>query len=64
MEVYQNNILIHLRLNPDTVELKPGKIEDVRDKGHWGTGDLRLIIKNGDDFENVKPLIDRAYFEN
>ena len=64
VEVYQNYILMHVRLNPDTVELKPGKIEDVRDKGHWGTGDLRLIIKSGDDFENIKPLIDRAYFEN
>ena len=30
IEVYQNNILLHLRLNPDTVTLQPGKIEDVR----------------------------------
>ena len=64
VEVYQSYILIHLRLNPDTVDLKPGKIEDVREKGHWGTGDLRLIIKNGEDFESVKPLLDRAYYEN
>lgn len=64
IEVYQSYILIHLRLNPDTVELKPGKIEDVREKGHWGTGDLRAIIKNSEDFENIKPLLDRAYYEN
>ena len=64
VEVYQSYILIHLRLNPDTVDLKPGKIEDVREKGHWGTGDLRLIIKNGEDFESVKSLLDRAYYEN
>lgn len=64
VEVYQSYILIHLRLNPDTVGLKPGKIEDVRGKGHWGTGDLRLIIQNNDDFESVKPLLDRAYYEN
>ncbi|WP_366525695.1 DUF5655 domain-containing protein [uncultured Oscillibacter sp.] len=64
IEVYQSYILIHLRLNPDTVELKPGKIEDAREKGHWGTGDLRAIIKNSEDFENIKPLLDRAYYEN
>lgn len=64
IEVYQSYILIHLRLNPDTVDLKPGKIEDVRGKGHWGTGDLRVIIKGNEDFEHIKPLLDRAYYEN
>ena len=64
VEVYQSQILCHLKLNPDTVDLVPSFIEDVRTKGHWGTGDLRLIIKSIEDFEKVKPLIDRAYNEN
>ena len=64
VEVYQSQILCHLKLNPDTVDLVPGFIEDVRTKGHWGTGDLRLIIKSIEDFEKVKPLIDRSYSEN
>ena len=64
VEVYQSYILMHLRLNPDTVDLQPGKIEDVRGKGHWGTGDLRVIIKSSEDFETAKPLLDRAYYEN
>lgn len=64
VEVYQSQILCHLKLNPDTVDLVPGFVEDVRTKGHWGTGDLRLIIKSIEDFEKVKPLIDRAYNEN
>ena len=64
VEVYQSQILCHLKLNPDTVDLIPGFIEDVRTKGHWGTGDLRLIIKSIEDFEKVKPLIDRSYNEN
>ncbi|MBR5871281.1 MAG: DUF91 domain-containing protein, partial [Clostridia bacterium] len=64
VEVYQNWIFMHLKLNPDTVELKPGFIEDVRTKGHWGTGDLRIIIKTMEDFENAKALINRAYNEN
>ena len=64
VEVYQSQILCHLKLNPDTVDLIPGFIEDVRTKGQWGTGDLRLIIKSIEDFEKAKPLIDRAYNEN
>ena len=64
VEVYQNYILLHLRLDPDTVKLEAGKIEDMRDKGHWGTGDLRVFIRNGEDFDRIKPLLDRAYNEN
>ncbi|MBQ3048869.1 MAG: DUF91 domain-containing protein [Oscillospiraceae bacterium] len=64
VEVYQASILLHLKLNPDTVDLIPGFIEDVRSKGHWGTGDLRIIIKSKEDFEKAQYLIDRAYNEN
>lgn len=63
-EVYRNNVCLHLRLNPDTVDLAQGFIEDVRNKGHWGTGDLRINLKSVEDFEKVKPLLDRAYNEN
>lgn len=63
-EVYQKGVFLHLRLNPETVELIPGFIENVRDKGHWGTGDLRIILKTMDDFEKAIPIIERAYNEN
>lgn len=64
VEVYQSQIFCHLKLNPDTVDLVPGFIEDVRTKVHWGTGDLRLIIKSIEDFEKAQHLIARAYSEN
>lgn len=34
VEVYQSCVLLHLRLNPDTVDLIPGFTENVRNKGH------------------------------
>lgn len=64
VEVYQSSLLLHLKLNPDTVDLIPGFVEDVRTKGHWGTGDLRVIIKSTEDFEKAQYLINRAYNEN
>lgn len=64
VEVYKHMILLHLRLNPDSIDLKEGFTEDVRAKGHWGTGDLRITLHNKDDFERSKPLLDRAYQEN
>lgn len=64
VEVYQSGLFLHLKLNPDTVDLVPGFVEDVRTKGHWGTGDLRVIIKSAEDFEKAQHLINRAYNEN
>ena len=64
VEVYQLGLIVHLKLNPDSVELIPNFIEDDGKKGHWGTGDLKVIIRNTDDFEKIQPLIDRAYNEN
>lgn len=64
IEVYKALILLHLKLDPDSVELISGFIEDDRLKGHWGTGDLRVTVKSQDDFEKIKHLIDRAYNEN
>ncbi len=64
VEVYQSYVSLHLRLNPDTVKLVQGFTEDVRNKGHWGTGDLRVYLKSVEDFEKAKSLIDRAYNEN
>lgn len=64
VEVYRSWLLLHLKLNPDTVDIIPGFVEDVRNKGHWGTGDLRVIIKSTEDFEKAQQLINRAYNEN
>lgn len=61
VEVYQKQILLHLRINPDTIELEDGFTRDVRSIGHYGTGDLRVIIKSISDFEKAKKYIDKAY---
>lgn len=60
-EVYQKQILLHLRLNPDTIELEEGFTRDMRGVGHFGTGDLQISIKTIEDFEKAKVLMDKAY---
>lgn len=57
----KNNLLLHLHLDPDTVQLTENFTRDVRKIGHWGTGDLEITIRNRDDLEKAIPLIDRAY---
>lgn len=61
VEVYQKQILLHLRINPDTIELEEGFTRDVRNIGHYGTGELRVIIKSINDFEKAKKYINKAY---
>lgn len=61
--MYPNKMLVMLKLNPDTVALEEGFSRDVRQIGHWGTGDLELCLRNAQDLERAKPLLERAYQE-
>lgn len=57
----KDRLLLYLRLDPEMVELFEGFTRDVRDVGHWGTGDLSIIVQNANDLERAKPLIRQAY---
>lgn len=61
VEVYQKQILLHMRLNPIEIELEDGFTRDMRNVGHFGTGDLQVIIKSPEDFKRAEHLIDKAY---
>lgn len=63
IEIYNKQIIVHTKLNPDSVELEEGFTRDMRNIGHYGTGDLEISIKKEKDFEKAKPLIERAYNE-
>lgn len=63
VEVNKIRVILHLRLDPDTVELG-GVVSDARGKGHWGTGDLEVSLRTMAELESVKPLLDRVYLEN
>lgn len=61
IEVYKKNIYLYLKLNPDNFELEEGFTRDMRNVGHYGTGDLKVTLKNKEDFERAKHFIDKAY---
>ncbi|MDT4819029.1 hypothetical protein FQZ97_521360 [compost metagenome] len=56
-----NLVRLYLKIDPDTVPLEPGFTRDVRNLGHFGTGDLELTLKSHVDLERAKPLIERSY---
>lgn len=55
---------LYLKLNPQQVDLTPGFISDVTNKGHWGTGDVEIIVRTKDELDKSKLMIEKAYQEN
>lgn len=54
-------ILLFVKVDPSSVQLEKGFTRDVRDIGHYGTGDLEISIQNNEDLERAKPLILKSY---
>lgn len=63
IEIYNKQIILYLKLNPENVILEKGFTRDMRNVGHYGTGDLQVLVKNANDFEKAKPLLEKAYHE-
>ena len=61
-EFQKQRILVYLTLNPKTV--KPWNDEAMRDLtgiGHFGMGDTEYSLRNVDQLDEVKALIQTAY---
>lgn len=54
-------IRLYLKVNPDSISLQPGFSRDVREIGHYGTGDLELTLRDQADLESARPLIQTSY---
>lgn len=55
------HIKVFVKVDPDSMKLEPGFTRDVRNIGHFGTGDLEIIVTDTATFERAKPLMDRSY---
>ncbi|MBN8208906.1 DUF91 domain-containing protein [Bacillus sp. NTK071] len=63
VEVHPQNgkIVLFLKIDPDTITLEDQFSRDVRNIGHYGTGDLELTIYTDEDFEKAKRYIHMSY---
>lgn len=57
-------LVLYLKIEPNGENLINGFTRDVRDIGHYGTGDLEVTLKSHDDLERAKPLIRQSYEES
>jgi predicted transport protein len=65
VEIYNQagKILVFVKLDPDTVDLKnnQGFLRDVRNIGHFGTGDLEITIKSAEDLKKAEEYLKLSY---
>jgi predicted transport protein len=54
-------LVLFVKVDPSTIRLEEGFTRDVREIGHFGTGDLEIAIRNDADLEKAKPLILKSY---
>lgn len=59
--IQKNRLVLYLNLNPAKLKPLPTIGRDVSQSGHWGTGDLEVIVSSSDDLDVAKPLIRMAY---
>src|SRR5215211_6063283 len=45
LRTMQNNIIVYVKVDPDSVPIETGFTRDVRNIGHYGTGDLEITIR-------------------
>jgi predicted transport protein len=63
VEIYPQarTVALFVKLDPDQVDLEDGFMRDVRNVGHFGTGDLQVTLRSMADFEKAQPLLRQAY---
>lgn len=59
--VQKRALVIYLKLDPQALKLEGDFSRDVREIGHWGTGDLELTVRTSADLRKAQPLISRSY---
>lgn len=64
VELLNTKLLLHIRLDVDTVDYEEGFSRNTSKIGHYGTGDVEITIKDAEDYEKAKVYIERAYEEN
>lgn len=54
-------IRVYLNIDPDSIELDSARMRDVRQIGHYGTGDLEITIKSKKDIGKLSELIAKSH---
>ena len=59
--LYNKGVGVVINLKKGELNDSLNKTEDLSEKGHWGSGDYRIWLKDEDDFEYTLSLIRQSY---
>ena len=59
--IYNKGVVVVINLKKGELDDPLRKTEDLSDKGHWGNGDYKLLVKSEDDLEYGISLIKQSY---
>lgn len=60
VDMTNEKIQIYLSLNPDKIEIKDN-MRDMRDIGHFGTGDVEILIRNEKELQQAVEYIENSF---
>ncbi len=61
MEVKKNKVILYLKLDAAEVKTLPKNARDVRDIGHYGTGDFELTLKTPEEADSAHEYIKLSF---
>jgi len=61
VRVQSKFVIVYVKVPPTPENVIEGFTRDVKATGHFGTGDLEITLRNLDDFERAKPLLNQSY---
>ena len=53
--------MVNLKVDPDSIDQIYGYTSDVREIGHFGTGNLEVTIQNVADLDRAQTLFEMSY---
>ena len=59
--IYNKGVVVMINLKKGVLEDPLNKTEDVSEKGHWGNGDYKVVIKQEGELEYIISLINQSY---
>ncbi len=61
MEVKKGKVVLYLKLNPNELNGMPSNARDVREIGHYGTGDFELTVIKPEEAEEANKFIQMSF---
>lgn len=59
--INKGSLVLNINLKFDEVNDPKGLCTDISDVGHWGNGDISVIIEHGDQIDDAMDIIQQAY---